>query len=207
MKIIESVRVIVASQTALFTEAICKILENEKDIKIIAQAFDPSGTVRFCEKTKPNVLLLDIDMPGLYVKKNLALIKERSPQTGVILFVKDYTEEEEMVITPMLDNVKGYITKAQSASQLIEAIRSISKGKLWRGKIEDATRRQKLTKREREIAELVAKGYSNKKVAQKLYISERTIKAHLTAIFNKLGIGSRYELMLYKKDNKTSSSQ
>ena len=67
--------------------------------------------------------------------------------------------------------------------------------------MEDTTRRQKLTKREEEIVGLVAKGYSNKEIAQKLRISERTIKAHLTAIFNKLGMGSRYELMLYKKGN------
>ncbi len=195
MRIIKPIRVMVAGKASLFVEAICKILEDEKNTKIVAQASNPSDTIRYCEKAKPDVLLLDTDIPDLYVKKTLRLIKEESPQTKVLLLVKYYTEETFKNL--LLDNVKGYITKTEISSPLIEAIETISMGEFWIGRVKEGFKRQKLTRRESEIAGLVTKGYGNKDIAKKLLITERTVKAYLTAIFKKLGIRSRYELILY----------
>ena len=182
-------KVIIACHTTLLGEGIYKILKDERSIEVIAEVSNRSDAIKYCEQKKPDILILDVDIPNLNVTKTLQLISKKSSQTKVLLLTKGGDKDTVF-------NIVGYLTEKVSPSQLIQVIRAISKGTLWIEGIEQGHERRRLTKRQKEIAKLVAEGYTNKKISQILSISEKTIKAHLTTIFNKLGIQNRYQLLV-----------
>jgi len=182
-------KVIIACHTTLLGEGIYKILKDERSIEVIAEVSNRSDVIKHCEGKNPDILILDVNIPNLNITKTLQLISKKSSQTKVLLLTKGGDKDTVF-------NIVGYLTEKVSPSQLIQVIRAISKGTLWIEGIEQGHERRRLTKRQKEIAKLVAEGYTNKKISQILSISEKTIKAHLTTIFNKLGIQNRYQLLV-----------
>jgi Response regulator containing a CheY-like receiver domain and an HTH DNA-binding domain len=198
------ISLILAVNSALFRESICKILDSEKDIKIIGQASNHLEIITLIEQKKPDVLFMDTDM--LNVAKILQSIREKSAKTRVLLLL--YNLDEETVIKAISLGVRGYLRSTSNIEQFVRAIRTIRQEEIWAERkiltkvvtrflfprVNKSVLKCNPTKREKEIAKLVIEGWSNKQIAKALFISEKTVKAHLGKIFAKLGISNRSDL-------------
>ena len=211
------ISLMVVSSSSLFREGIRKILEPEKDIEIIAETSTQLEIIQLVEQKKPEVLFIDAAIPDLDIVKIMELIKEKSAETRVLLLL--HKVDEEVIINAISLGVRGYLTDLSKTEQLIQAIRTISKDEIWaeRKIVTKALARilyseegkprplqLNLTKREEQIVNLVMQGYSNKRIANKLSLSEKTVKNHLGVIFKKLGISSRLQLAIYLLDRNNS---
>ncbi len=206
---IENISFIVFTPYTLLQEAIQRFVGDERDIKIIAQVSNPSELISVVDQKKPDVVFIDTDLPNLDIVKILASIKERSKNTKEILLL--HTLDEDTIMNAFNSGVQGCFTDELTPEQFLEAIRTVSKGEIWldlkvinklltcflpAGKIKPVLK-ARLTKKEKEIAEFVAKGFSNKRISNELFVSENTVKTHLAKIFNKLSISNRLELAIY----------
>jgi DNA-binding NarL/FixJ family response regulator len=205
-----TIRVVIADDHAIFRDGLRKLLEGTGDITVIGEAGDGDETLRLLDTLKPDVLLLDLRMP---VKDGLGVLEEmngHSPQVRVILVTEG--ENEHDVVRAMRLGARGVVWKQSASALLLKSIRKVHAGEIWLDnrmtaevidafkKTSDAgVRREKplLSPREREIVQLVAQGFRNREIAEKLFISEQTVKNHLHNIFDKLGVSDRLELALY----------
>ena len=205
-----NIRVVIADDHAIFREGLRKLLEGAGDIVVIGEAGDGDEAVQLLNKLKPDVLLLDLRMPN---KDGLGVLEEmngQSEQTRVILVTEG--ENEHDVVRAMRLGARGVVWKQSASALLLKSIRKVYAGEIWLDnrmtaevidafkKSSDAgVRREKplLSPREREIVQLVAQGFRNREIAEKLFISEQTVKNHLHNIFDKLGVSDRLELALY----------
>jgi PAS domain S-box-containing protein len=197
-----SIKLMVATSSSLIQEGIHRILEFEKGIEVTAEATSHLEIIPLVEQKKPDVLLIDTAMSNLDVQEILESIKEKSAKTKVLLLL--YTLDEEIIINAIYSGARGYLTAALNAAEFTQAIRAVSKDKIW-AEIKIITKiltrlfpsksnRGNLTRREEEIAKLVVQGWSNKKISNKLFITEGTVKIHLNNVFKKLGISNRAQL-------------
>lgn len=191
MELNKCIQMVLASNSLLFIDGMSRIIENEGNIKIAAQASDPKEVEKCIVEIKPGFLFLDNTTLDLNINRLLNIIKKRSPNTRVILF-GDQDQDR-----PLSSNIT-YITKKINSTELINIIKNLSKDPLLGETPIDIKR--KPTKMEMRIIELVVAGLSNKEIAKKLSISEKTVKAHLTNIFMKLGLRNRYQLIVWKKN-------
>jgi PAS domain S-box-containing protein len=209
---IENIDLIVLSQYRLAQEAMQTFLAYEKDIKIIAQVSKTFELSWVLEQKKPDVVFIDTDLPNLDMVKTLGSIREQSKNTKTILLL--HTLDEDMIMNAFHSGVKGYLTDDLTPEQFLEAIRTVSNDEIWldlkvlnklltqflhAGDIRPALK-AKLTRKEKEIAKFVMKGFSNKRISNELFISENTVKTHLANLFNKLSVSNRLELALYLKN-------
>ncbi len=205
-----NIRVVIADDHAIFREGLRKLLEGAGDIAVIGEAGDGNETIRLLSKLKPDVLLLDLRMPN---KDGLGVLEEmngQSEQTRVILVTEG--ESEHDVVRAMRLGARGVVWKQSASALLLKSIRKVHAGEIWldnrmtaelidafKKSSDSGARREKplLSPREREIVQLVAQGFRNREIAEKLFISEQTVKNHLHNIFDKLGVSDRLELALY----------
>lgn len=205
-----NIRVVIADDHAIFREGLRKLLDASGDITVVGEAGNGDDTIRMLGKVKPDVLLLDLRMPG---KDGLGVLEEmngESAQTRVILVTEG--ENQHDVVRAVRLGARGVVWKQSASSLLLKSIRKVHSGEVWldnrmTAEVIDAfkktsdsgVRREKplLSPREREIVQLVAQGYRNREIAEKLFISEQTVKNHLHNIFDKLGVSDRLELALY----------
>jgi DNA-binding NarL/FixJ family response regulator len=179
---------ILASRSKLFLEGIHKILGHEADIRIVTYASKREEIKKYLTEIKPEVLFLDYRTLKLDLHELLNVIFNKSPDTKIILF-GNYIGNELSY-----SNIIR-LTKETSLSELIQIIKG-SQAK----KVKHLSKRgHKLTDTELKIEELIGDGFNNKEIAKKLLIKEKTVKTHLTRIFKKLGLQSRYQLIVYAK--------
>lgn len=173
------------------------------------------------EKLEPSVLLLDLALPNLGRIRSVRTLRRLSPATKIIVFTSAPNEREG--ISALMAGAKGYCHKNIKPVLLKKAVELVQRGEIWAGRkliprlIEELTslteRRQRgsptrvkgrldgLTSRERDIANLIGSGARNKEIASQIHISERTVKAHLTAIFRKVGVSDRLRLGLFVNEH------
>lgn len=208
MSAIKKVRVLLAEDHVVVRQGICQFLERESDLTVVGQAADGEEAVELTQRLKPDVVVMDIAMPKLSGIDATRLIKTHSPSTAVlILTAYDY----DQYIFPLLEaGACGYLLKDVSGRELVEAIRAVHKGEsvlhpaVARKVVERFRHLGKpkgrasdlLTEREMAVLKAAAGGMSNKDIAGELHLSVRTVEAHLGAIFNKLGVGSRTEAVV-----------
>ena len=184
---------VLASNSSLFLDGMGRIIENEGNIKVAALASNPKEIEKCLTEIKPGFLFLDNTTLDFDIDKLLNIIKKKSPGTRVILF-SDQGQDR-----PTSPNIT-YITKKINSTDLISIIKNLNKGALPKGTTPVDSIKRKPTEMELKIIELVVVGLSNKEIAKKLSISEKTVKAHLTNIFMKLGLRNRYQLIVWKKN-------
>jgi DNA-binding NarL/FixJ family response regulator len=205
-----NIRVVIADDHAIFREGLRKLLEGAGDIAVVGEAADGDEAVQLLNKLRPDVLLLDLRMPN---KDGLGVLEEmngQSEQTRVILVTEG--ENEHDVVRAMRLGARGVVWKQSASALLLKSIRKVYAGEIWldnrmtaelidafKKSSDSGARREKplLSPREREIVQLVAQGFRNREIAEKLFISEQTVKNHLHNIFDKLGVSDRLELALY----------
>jgi DNA-binding NarL/FixJ family response regulator len=201
-------KVLIADDHPLLREALHRALDGKGDMEIVAEAGDGEEAVKLTSELKPDVVVMDIVMPKLNGIEATKKIKEVIPNTAVLILTA-YNDEE--YILGLLDaGAAGYLLKSARGSDLVEAVRAIQAGesvlhpniiakllkRAMTGPVEGHQHSELLSERESEVLKLVALGMSNKEVAEKLSVSERTVKAHLTNIFNKLNVASRSEAIV-----------
>ena len=209
-------RIILADDHQLFREAVRALLDDEGDLAVIAEAGTGEEAVALTLQHEPDILLLDVAMPdkgGLTVLEQISAAATAT-RTRIIL-VTGAIEEDELLRALHL-GARGVVLKEAGAAELLESIRVVRGGEYFVGRecvsdlftalrsrtVGSIARAQQtpdfgLTPRERQIVSAVANAFPNKEIAEKFVISEKTVKHHLTNIFNKVGVSSRLELALF----------
>jgi len=214
-----TIRVLIADDHNMVRQGIKQLLELEKDIVVIAQASNGEEAIRLAREYKPDVILMDINMPGI---NGLQAIKELKQDSYVYrIIVLTIHEDREYLFKTLQMGAEGYVLKDAEPSVLVEAIRSVYKGQSYiqpnmtkelvkefnrvtlhdKGKSEENT----LTPREIEVLQLIAEGMINKEIAKQLYISEKTVKNHVSNIFKKLNVADRTQAAIYAFKNNIKS--
>jgi DNA-binding NarL/FixJ family response regulator len=217
---VNTIKVAIVDDHTLFREGIKKILSLERDIKIIGEALDGEEVIALLGRTQPDIMLLDIKMERINGLQILPQIVEQFPQLKVILLTAQISLAESA--KAIRDGARGIILKHAASEFLIKGIRKVFEGELWADSstmtqvVESLSRkyrverspdknRKELSDREIEVVALVATGHRNKEIANKLFISEQTVKTHLSNIFQKLEVNDRLELALYAMRNGLAS--
>lgn len=210
-----SIKIALADDHPVFRLGARKLLESENDLLVVGEAGNGMEAVLLVERFDPDVLLLDLTMPvmdGLEVMGELA---ERKVRTKVILLLTE--TEREKAVRGVRMGARGILFKEADSSLVIKSVRKVFDGEVWidnpilsqaldslvkrpPGPASDQ-RNSGLSSREVEVVRCVSMGLRNKEVADKLGISEATVKNHLTNIYSKLGVSDRLELILYAIHN------
>jgi DNA-binding NarL/FixJ family response regulator len=192
--------VVVVDDHALVREGVCGILEAQEDLRVVGQAGDSATAVALATEIKPDIVLLDIEIPGEEATVTVPQILDCSPQSRVIILSMHESPE---LVQAMLDvGVRGYLLKSTSWEELVVAIRTvvadgdrivlgISRHSLRPAP--SASGLATLSEREREVLALVGEALSNRQIAARLSLTEATVKRHLRNIFLKLGAVSRID--------------
>ena len=205
----EPVRVLIADDHAILREGLADLLGEQPDIEVVGQAVDGDDTLAKVRELKPDVLLLDLLMPKLDGLGVLARIGDSMPETKVIVLTG--VDDEEYLSRSIQAGVKGYLIKDVASSQLIDAIRSVANGEGWLpprlagalfkrlsgGDSEDEKKLHRLTPRELEVLGLIGLARSNAAIAGELFISEHTVKVHVSRILDKLDLSARAEAVRF----------
>jgi two-component system, NarL family, nitrate/nitrite response regulator NarL len=205
-----AVRILVADDHAIFRDGLRKLLEAADDVQIIGEASNGVECTKMLAKLKPDILLLDLRMPE---KDGLGVLEEVNFDTmPTRVIVLTAAEDDRDVVRAMRLGARGVVLKQSASDLLLKSIRKVHEGEIWldnrmtaevidafKKSSESGQRREKplLSDREKEIVQLVAQGFRNREIGEKLFISEQTVKNHLHNIFDKLGVSDRLELALY----------
>lgn len=207
----QTIKVIIVDDHPLVREGLRKVLALEHDIEVIDEAGDGQGAINVTRKRQPDVILMDINMPGTNGIEATRVIKRQFPKVGVLALT--IHEEEEYVLELVRAGVSGYVLKDIAPVKLVETIKTVAKGhsvidpsitaKIF-GEINRLSHLKRvkeewetLTEREMDVLKLISKGCSNKEIAKGLTISEKTVKNHITNIFRKLQVDDRTQAVLF----------
>lgn len=209
------IRILIADDHSMVRHGLKQILELENDIVVVAQASNGREAVDLAKLHVPDVILMDINMPimnGLQAIKEIRLEKLQSK-----VIVLTIHEDREYLFKTLQTGAQGYVLKDAEPAVLVDAIRNVSRGETFiqpnmttelvkefnrvtmneKEKHDDSN----LTTREVEVLDLIAEGMINKEIAQKLYISEKTVKNHVSSIFKKLNVSDRTQAAIYAFKN------
>lgn len=210
------IRVLIADDHPMVREGLRKILELDEKIEIVTEVGDGQGAINIARKERPDVILMDINMPGTDGIVATQVITRELPETRVIALT---IYEDEEVVEMVKAGVSAYVLKDVAGAELVATIHRVMNGEVVihprvanrlvnelnrpRQKKDDI----KLTRREKDVLSLLVKGYSNKEIADAVFISEKTVKNHLTSIFRKLGVKDRTQAAVYALKNSIVSDQ
>jgi len=206
-----SISILLAEDHVITRQGIRRLLEDERGLTVVGEAGDGEEAVQMVADLKPDVVVMDIAMTKLNGIEATRQIKLIHPHTGVLIL--SAYDDDEYVFALLKAGAAGYLLKNVNGDELIHAIRATYKGEpvldpiiarkvmnyfRLSGKVRGLEGfSEYLSNRETDIIKLAARGMSNKEIANKLHLSNRTVEGHLRAIFNKLGVGSRTEAVLY----------
>ncbi|MDX2268564.1 MAG: response regulator transcription factor [Bryobacter sp.] len=216
------IRVVLADDHPIVRDGLKKMLKLETDIEVVGEATDGREALEQVQMHEPDVLLLDLRMPNLDGLGALQTLQHINRKTRVIILTA--SEDKNEFVQAMKLGCSGIVLKQTAPELIVKSIRKVHEGEIWLDSHTTAAvmrqfashtessssghsslpstggksrERSPLSAREREIVSLVAQGYKNKEMAEKMFISEQTVKNHLHNIFDKLGVSDRLELALY----------
>jgi DNA-binding NarL/FixJ family response regulator len=209
-------RMVIVDDHALFRDGLATILNAEADFEVIGQGGSADEAVRLARSLLPELILLDLDMPGGGLQA-ARVIAEECPACKMVVLTA--SEQDDHLMTALKIGARAYILKGVAARELLRILRAVAAGEsyvppslaasLLRESLGQASQPRKtadpmseLTAREREILEGLAGGLSNKEIGQRLFISEKTVKHYITNILQKLQVRNRVEAALLAQKNK-----
>lgn len=210
------IRIVLADDHAVLRAGLKALLATQPDLDPVGETGDGDEAVQLAERLQPDVLLLDVTMPGNEHFTALRLLHERAPEVRVLLLTMH--EEEAILREALRAGASGYVLKKAAEAELLTAIRAVARGEAfidplmtkamidgYLGKEENkhvqGSSLDGLTAREIEVLKLTAEGYTNKEVAEKLIISVKTVETHKAHIVEKIGVKSRVEWRRYAREH------
>jgi two-component system, NarL family, nitrate/nitrite response regulator NarL len=211
-----TVRIVIADDHPIVRDGLKKLLLLEDDFEVVGEAGDGREVLEKVRQLDPDILLLDLRMPNLDGLSALQALQQTNKRTRVIVLTA--SEDKNEFVQAMKLGCSGIVLKQTAPDLIVKSIRKVNSGEIWLDShttaavmrqfstgLENSSgggsgkgrERSPLSTREREIVALVAQGYKNKEMAEKMFISEQTVKNHLHNIFDKLGVSDRLELALY----------
>ena len=205
------IRVLLAEDHTIVRKGLRSLLDAEADIQVVGEAENGREAIDKVEQLLPDIVVMDITMPGLNGLEATRQIKKRFPDVQILILTVHTSEE--YVLQILRAGASGYLVKQAAPTELISAIQAASRGEAFlsptisKKVVEDYVQRagvtvesdsfQKLTAREREVLQLIAEGYSTREIAEQLHISIKTAETHRAHLIEKLGIHSTAELTQY----------
>src|SRR3990172_937278 len=209
----EGIRILIADDHTIVRSGIQLLLEGEPDMEVIGEALTGDAAVEMAEALKPDVVLMDIAMPGLDGIEATRRIKEKSSHIGILVLTMHRSDEHFFAM--LKAGASGYVLKAAETNELLSAIRSVARGEaflypamakrlmqdyLSRTPAYDDPETSLLTPREREILRLIADGYTNKDIAERLVLSPSTVHSHRNNLMRKLNLNTQHGLIQYARE-------
>lgn len=205
-------RIFLIDDHNLFRSGVKALLARQRDFEVVGEAADGLEGLKRAREMKPDVVLLDLNMPGIAGREAVQMLTEELPQTRVLMLT--VSEDAEDLIDTLKSGARGYLVKNIDADFLVDAIRRAARGeavmspqmtsKLVQGlqnggreMVPEAADKDRISPREREILMLVARGASNKEMARELKLAESTVKIHVQSILRKLNLTSRVQAAVY----------
>lgn len=208
----EQIRIVIADDHSMIREGLKQLLELDGDIQVVGEAGNGEECLAVIEEVKPDVVLLDINMPVMNGLKMLEVLRASKNKNQKVLILTIHNEVEYLMKAEEI-GVEGYVLKDAESAVLKKAIYTVNSGEKYidysmvpilnekiaqeNEKVED----EKLTRREIEVLKLLAEGLFNKEIAYKLSISEKTVKNHVSNIFKKIGVFDRTQAAIYAIKN------
>ncbi|MBR8833293.1 MAG: response regulator transcription factor [Stigonema ocellatum SAG 48.90 = DSM 106950] len=208
------IRVLLVDDQALIRNGIKAMLNLEPDLDVVGTADNGEKAIEQVEALQPDVVLMDMRMPVMDGRSATRIISSRFPNIKVIVLTT--FDEDQYITDAMRAGAKGYLLKDMPSEELAQAIRFVDKGYTQMGpgllekimakvpdsdpvnpKLAHQERLSALTNRERDVLRLISMGATNREIAQQLYISEGTVKTHVTHLFNRLNLKNRAQLAIY----------
>ncbi len=202
----EPIRVLIADDHPLFRDGVAHSLASEPDMTVVGQAANGEEALRLARDLLPDVLLLDIAMPGKGGLAAAAAIAAACPAAKIVMLT--VSEHEDDLLAAFKAGARGYVLKGVSARELANVVRTVAAGEVYvspalaagmlvelaHGRPPDPL--SELTEREREILRLVAEGLTNREIGERLHLAEKTVKHYMTNVLGKLHVRSRVEAAL-----------
>ncbi len=211
------IRVVIADDHKLFREGIKALLAVTDDIEVIGEADDGASVLRICQELQPDIVLMDINMPGLNGIQATEKISENQSPTRIIMLTM--LEDDASVFNAMRVGARGYLLKGADSQEVLGVIRAVAQGQALFGpaiatrlmnyfkelSLKPAATSGKapfpeLTQRELEVLQLIAQGLNNQEIAQKLVLSAKTVRNHITNIFSKLQVANRAQAIVRARE-------
>lgn len=211
-----TIEVLIVDDHPLLRQGLSTLLELEGGITVVGQASNGPEALRLAEELQPNVILLDINMPGMNGIEVAKIARERHPEIGILVLT---IHDDETYVNEMIrSGAKGYLLKDAEPRQVVQAIKQVARGgsvyptelmervmeryhelEVQYGRLQTAATIQELslTSRELEILKYIVEGMSNKEIANALYISEKTVKNHITSLLRKLDVEDRTQAAVF----------
>lgn len=209
----DAIRIFIADDHTLFRDGLRALFDSLDDIELVGEAADGEIAVSGAAESQPDVILMDIQMPGVNGIEATRQIVATSPHIGVI--VVSMLEDDESVFAAMRAGARGYVLKGADQEQMLRTIRSVAAGEALFGAgiaerlmnffanltpSHDERSFPELTDREHEVLELIAQGSNNLEIAEHLVISHKTVRNHVSNIFNKLQVADRAQAIIRARD-------
>ncbi len=207
------IKIILADDQSIIREGLCSLLQAKPDFDIVGAAENGKVAVKLALELQPDIVLMDVRMPIMDGVAATQSLSQELPQTKVIILTT--FDDDEYIIKAMQNGAKGYLLKDTPSEELAQTIRAVYKGYTQFGpglfekvviantgnfsntsSTEPPPELKQLTPRELEVLQLIGKGYSNREISQTLYITERTVKNHVSSILSRLNLRDRTQVAL-----------
>ncbi len=211
-------RLVIVDDHVLFRDGLATILDAEADYDVVGQGGSAEDAIRLARELVPDIILLDLDMPGGGLEAARVIANEY-PTTRIVVLTA--SEADDHLIAALKTGASAYILKGVAARELLRILRAVAAGESYvppalaasllaemrepKAHKDQNSPLDELTRREREILEGLASGFSNKEIGQKLFLSEKTVKHYITSILQKLQVRNRVEAALLAQRSKNAS--
>ena len=197
---------------AVLRDGLRNILELEDDIRVVGEAVSGDDALKKVPKCEPDVILMDINMPEKNGVEVTGILKKKYPSIKVLVLTMH--NHDEYFMAAIREGADGYLLKDAPSEQVVEAIRTVARGESvihpsmtkkllnFHQQQQEQPKENVLTEREMEVLQCLVEGMSNKEIADRLFISDKTVKIHVSKIFKKFDVKSRSQVVIYAVQNK-----
>jgi len=194
------IRVLIADDHAVVRQGLRAFLDLQEDVEVVGEAADGAEALEAAERLAPDVVLIDLVMPGVGGIEAIRGLRERAPSVRAIV-LSSFVDDDKL-FPAVRAGAAGYLLKDVQPQELVEAIRTVHAGGALlhprvASRLLEEMATDPLTPREREVLSLIGRGMANKVIARELSLSEKTVKAHVSSILAKLGVSDRTQAALY----------
>lgn len=205
-----NIQVVIADDHPLIRQGLVSTVSEEQDLQVVAQAGDGDSAIESCTEHTPDVLVLDIGMPGPSPSETVRSVQQSSPQTKIVILTA--YDDDAYIRQLMKLGISGYLLKDEGIENVVRAIRSVHDGATWFSQSitekfvrwqygEQSSQLNELTEREREVLDCISQGLDNAQIAAQLELAEQTVRNYASSVYEKLNVNSRAQAVIWARDN------